>query len=39
MSYIYYFALGKGNMGDFKNLVQLVCDSVMRGFELLKGER
>lgn len=35
--YAYYFALGKGDLGDFKNLVQLVCDSVIRGFELLKG--
>ncbi len=36
--YAYYFALGKGDMGDFKNLVQLVCESVIRGYHLLKGE-
>ncbi len=36
--YAYYFALGKGDMGDFKNLVQLICDSVMRGYEMLKGQ-
>ena len=34
--YAYYFALGKGDMGDFKNLVQLVCESVIRGYHLLK---
>ena len=37
--YAYYFALGKGDMGDFKNLVQLVCESVIRGYHLLKGEK
>ncbi len=35
--YAYYFALGKGDMGDFKNLVQMVCESVVRGYDLLKG--
>ncbi len=34
--YAYYFALGKGDMGDFKNLIQMVCESVMRGYHLLK---
>ena len=34
--YAYYFALGKGDLGDFKNLVQLVCESILRGYELLK---
>ncbi|MBI3317567.1 MAG: Fic family protein [Candidatus Omnitrophica bacterium] len=33
--YAYYFALGKGDMGDFKNLVQLVCEGVIRGYHLL----
>ena len=33
--YAYYFALGKGDMGDFKNLVQLVCESIIRGYQLL----
>ena len=32
----YYMALGKGDMGDFKNLVQLVCESVFKGYALLK---
>ena len=36
--YAYYFALGKGDIGDFKNLVQLVCESVIRGYEMLKEE-
>ena len=31
----YYFALGKGDLGDFKNLIQMVCESVMRGHHLL----
>ncbi len=35
--YAYYFALGKGDLGDFKKLVQMVCESVMRGEQLLKG--
>jgi Fic family protein len=32
----YYFALGRGDLGDFKNLVQMVCNSVIRGHLLLK---
>ena len=35
--YAYYFALGKGDLGDFKNLIQLVCESVLRGFDLLRS--
>ena len=34
----YYFALGRGDMGDFKNLIQMVCDSVIRGYLFLKKE-
>ena len=30
---------GKGDLGDFKNLVQRVCESVMRGYELLKASK
>lgn len=37
--YAYYFALGKGDLGDFKNLVQMVCAAVLRGYHLLKPER
>ncbi len=37
--YAYYFALGKGDMGDFKNLVQMVCESVLRGYHLLRPEK
>jgi Fic family protein len=33
--YKYYMALGKGDTGDFRNIIQMVCDSVIRGFELL----
>ena len=35
--YAYYFSLGKGDMGDFKNLIQMVCESVMRGYHLLRA--
>lgn len=35
--YAYYFALGKGDLGDFKNLIQLVCESVLRGYGLLRS--
>ncbi|MBI3021607.1 MAG: Fic family protein [Candidatus Omnitrophica bacterium] len=31
----YYFALGKGDLGDFKNLIQMVCEAILRGYELL----
>ncbi len=34
--YKYYMALGKADTGDFRNIVQMVCDSIMKGFELLK---
>jgi len=36
--YKYYMALGKGDMGDFRNFVQMVCDSIVKGYNLLKGE-
>jgi Fic family protein len=33
--YKYYMALGKGDAGDFRNIIQMVCDSVIKGFEFL----
>jgi len=33
--YKYYLALSKGDMGDFKNSTQMVCDSVIKGYNLL----
>lgn len=36
--YKYYMALGKGDMGDFRSMVQMICDSVIKGYNLLKGE-
>ena len=36
--YEYYQALGKGDLGDFKNLIQMVSESVLRGYELLLEE-
>ena len=35
--YKYYIALAKGDMGDFKNMVQMVSDSIIKGYNLLKG--
>lgn len=36
--YKYYLALGKGDMGDFKNLTQMICDSILKGYNLLFSE-
>ena len=33
--YKYYMALGKGDTGDFRNIIQMVCDSIIKGFEFL----
>jgi Fic family protein len=33
--YKYYMALGKADSGDFRNIVQMVCDSIIKGFEIL----
>ncbi len=33
--YKYYMALGKDDTGDFKNIIQMVCDSVIKGFKFL----
>ena len=37
--YKYYLALGKADSGDFRNIVQMVCDSVIKGYELLTREK
>ncbi|MBI4396832.1 MAG: hypothetical protein HY548_07040 [Elusimicrobia bacterium] len=31
----YYYALSRGDMGDFKNLIQLMCESVVKGYRLM----
>lgn len=31
----YYMALGKADMGDMKNIVQMVCNSIIKGYQLL----
>lgn len=36
--YKYYLALGKGDMGEFANMVQMICDSIIKGYNLMKGE-
>jgi hypothetical protein len=33
--YKYYMALGKGDMGEFKSMIQMLCDAVMKGYEFL----
>ena len=33
----YYVALGRGDMGDFKNMIQMVCESVVKGYMLISG--
>jgi len=33
--YKYYMALGKADTGDFRNIVQMVCDSIIKGYEIL----
>jgi len=35
--YKYYMALGKADTGDSRNIVQMVCDSILKGFELLSS--
>lgn len=34
----YYMALNKADFGDFKNIVQMVCDSIIKGYNLLMGK-
>lgn len=31
----YYTALAKGDLGDFKNMVQMICDGTIKGYNLL----
>jgi Fic family protein len=33
----YYTALAKGDMGDFRNIVQMVCDGIIKGYNFLTG--
>ncbi len=33
--YKYYLALGKADMGDYRNIVQMVCESILNGYNLL----
>lgn len=35
--YKYYLALGKGDMGEFGHMTQMVCDSVIKGYSLING--
>lgn len=33
--YKYYMVLSRADTGDFRNIVQMVCDSIIKGYELL----
>jgi Fic family protein len=33
--YKYYTSLSKGDKGDFNNIVQMLCDSIIKGYELI----
>ena len=33
--YKYYLALGKGDMGEFSHMAQMICDSIIKGYNLL----
>jgi len=35
--YKYYMALSKADLGDYKNIVQMACDSIIKGYELLES--
>ncbi|MDD3295751.1 MAG: Fic family protein [Candidatus Omnitrophica bacterium] len=35
--YKYYMALSKADFGNFENMVQVVCDSIVKGYRLLTG--
>ncbi|MFA5271105.1 MAG: Fic family protein [Candidatus Omnitrophota bacterium] len=32
--YNYYMALGKADFGDYKNIIQMICDSIIGGYNL-----
>ena len=33
--YSYYMALGKGDYGDLRNITQMLCEALLRGYEFL----
>jgi Fic family protein len=33
--YKYYMALGRADRGDFRNIVQMACESIIKGYEVL----
>ena len=35
--YKYYTALSKADLGDYKNIIQMTCDSIIKGYELLES--
>ena len=36
--YDYYMALGKADFGDYNNITQMLCNSIIKGYELLVPE-
>jgi Fic family protein len=37
--YNYYMALGRADYGNYDNIVQMVCDSIMAGYKLLTSHK
>lgn len=37
--YQYYFALGRGDDGDMRNMEQMIAESILRGYEMLYGRQ
>lgn len=35
--YKYYAAMSKADLGDYKNIIQMTCDSIIKGYELLES--
>lgn len=35
--YAYYAALAKGDLGEFKNMVQMVCEGILKGYGVISG--
>lgn len=33
----YYMALSKGDMGEYENIVQMICDGMIKGYNMLTG--
>ncbi|MFA5362070.1 MAG: Fic family protein [Candidatus Omnitrophota bacterium] len=36
--YRYHMAMGKGDMGEFRDMIQIICNSIIEGYNLIKWE-